>query len=171
VDLFVLAPDHLAATTKDDPDLYWYISVAPQFPLEFSLSEDQAEKPLLEKRISPPLKAGLNRISLKDAGIKLSKGVQYRWFVAMVPDEVRRSKDLVAGAMIERVDPSDSLKEKLSASDEGKRWTAYAQEGIWYDAIMILSEAIAARPGDEDLKARRDNLLTQVGLSKIVDVK
>ena len=69
-----------------------------------SISEEQGVKPLFEGRINPPVRAGLNRISLKDAGIRLTKGVQYHWFVALVPDKSGRSKDLVAGSMIERVD-------------------------------------------------------------------
>lgn len=170
VELFVLAPDHVATTTKADPDLYWYISVSTEYPLEVSISEDQAVKPLLERRITPPIKPGLNRISLKDAGIKLLKGAQYRWFVALVPDESRRSKDLVAGSIIEYIDAPPDLKGKLSAA-QGKEWGVYAQQGIWYDAIMALSEAIMARPDDEALIAQRDNLLAQVGLRRIGHVR
>ena len=171
VALFVLAPDHVAATIKDDPDFYWYISAPPKYPVEFTFSEDQGVQPLVQTRISPPVKAGLNRIKLKDYGVKLSKGVQYRWFMALVPDENRRSKDLVAGAMIERIDMPGGLKEKLASAGEGNEWPLYAQEGVWYDAIMALSEQIAAKPGDQGLRAQRDSLLDQVGLPRIGDAK
>ena len=169
--LFVLAPDHVALTTRETPDFYWYISASPKYPVEFTFTEDQGVEPLVQTRIPPPVKAGLNKISLKDYGVKLSKGVQYRWFIALVADENRRSKDLVAGAMIECVDTPAGLKERLVKSAPGAEWSSYAQEGVWYDTIMVLSEEIAARPGDLGLRAQRDNLLDQVGLPKIGDMR
>ena len=51
-------------------------------------------------------------------------------------------------------------------SDDAARASAYAQAGIWYDALDAISNAIEANPNDASLKEQRAALLKQVGLSQ-----
>jgi len=166
--LVALAPNHVGLTTQVQPTFYWYLSGTPNFPLIFTLIEYKAVKPLVEKQIKMPIKAGIYSISLKEYGISLEPGTTYRWFVSIVPDQDRRAKDLVAGAMIELTSPSESLNAKVRGST-GRVQTAYAfaEEGIWYDALMALSEVIDASPDNLDLQQQRLTLLKQVGIEGV----
>ena len=46
---------------------------------------------------------------------------------------------------------------------------AFAAEGVWYDAIAAISEAIDAAGGDNNLRAQRASLLEQVKLQQVAE--
>jgi hypothetical protein len=168
LNLAALAPNHVGLTTQAQPMLYWYLSGTSNFPLIFTLSDYKAVKPLVEKQIKMPQQAGIFGISLKEFGIQLEPGTVYRWFVSIVPDQERRARDLVAGAMIELAPPSEALNDKIRVSANSVETAyAYAEAGIWYDALMALGEAIDSSPGNLDLQQKRLNLLKQVGIDSI----
>lgn len=165
--LAVLAPNHVGLTVQEQPTLYWYLSKPMNLQIEVTVIEDQAISPLLEKQISVPIQPGIHRIRLADYGISLSLGKQYRWFMAAVPTAGRRSKDIIAGGIIERVESSEALRVKLSQADKLNIPYIYAESGIWYDTIMAISELIEANPNDMNLRIQRAALLEQVGLSQV----
>jgi hypothetical protein len=155
-------------TTQAQPTFYWYLSGTPNYPFVFTLIEYKAVKPLVERQITMPAKAGIYGISLKEYGISLEPGTTYRWFVSIVPDQDRRAKDLVAGAMVELTSASEALKARVQGStDEVQTTYAYAEAGIWYDALMALSDAIDSNPGNADLRQQRVTLLNQVGIDAV----
>ena len=96
-----LAPmNHMGLTSQEQPFLYWYISQTTEYPIEFTLIEDQAIDPLVEKPLSTTTQPGVQVIRLEDYGVRLEPGKHYRWFVTIVPDKDRRSKDLLASGRI-----------------------------------------------------------------------
>jgi|SRR5690349_22285757 len=162
--LSVLAPDHTGLTTQEQPDLYWFISSATSTPVELTITEPNATQPLLETTIKTPVQAGVNRIRLTDHGVRLAPGVAYHWFVAVVPDANRRSKDILAGGMIERVQPPSTLASALAQAAAAERPAIYADAGLWYDAFAALTALIDGDPSNATLRQQRTALLTQVGL-------
>jgi hypothetical protein len=124
-------------------------------------------QPVLETRIAPPVQVGVHRIRLGDYGVRLAPGVAYRWYVAVVPDSGRRSKDILAGGAIERVAPPEGLAAKLSQADKATVPFLYAEAGIWYDALATISELIDGAPNDPSLRRQRAALMAQVGLPEI----
>lgn len=167
ITLLVLAPNHVGLTVQEQPTLYWYLSKPTNLPIEVTVIEDQAISPLLEKRISVPIQAGINRIRLADDGASLSLGKQYRWFVAAIPATDRRSQDMIAGGIIERIDVPEGLRVKLSQAGKQNTPQIYAESGIWYDTILAISELIEGNPEDRVLRRQRAALLEQVGLSEV----
>lgn len=167
--LSVLAPNHTGLTAVDQPTLYWFISNVTQFPVEVSVVDDQGSDPLLETRVPSPSQPGVQRIRLADFNVRLKPGVAYRWFVAVVPDPARRSKDILAGGTIQRVDPSEELKKKLTQAGKADLPFLYAEAGYWYDALSALSEQIEATPQDPAPRKHRAAMLVQVGLPEIGD--
>jgi hypothetical protein len=129
--------------------------------------DPQGVQPILETRITVPVQAGVHRVRLSDHNIRLSPGAPYRWFVAVVPDADRRSKDILAGGAIERVDLSEELKLKVAKAKKFELPSLYAEAGLWYDAVAAISELIEAAPKDQGLRKERASLLTQVGLAGI----
>ena len=167
--LSVLAPDHSAFTTTEQPSLYWYISKPTSLPVELTVMDPQGIKPILETQLPSPTKAGIQRVRLADYNVHLAPGAAYRWFVAVVPDADRRSKDILAGGAIERVDLQEDVKAKVAKASDKELPFVYAQAGLWYDALKSISDLIYAAPQNQDLHNQRTALLKQVGLPSTDD--
>lgn len=162
--LSVLAPNHTGLTTRDQPVLYWFISSPSSMPVELTLVDPQKADPLVELQIKPPISQGVHRVRVADHGVRLEPGVSYQWYVAVVPDTGRRSKDILAGGSIERVAPPDGLAARLAQASKAEQPSVYAGAGLWYDALASLGDLIDEAPGDRALLDRRSALLRQVGL-------
>jgi hypothetical protein len=147
--------------------LYWYISAPTTHPIELTVTEEQAIRPLLETPLPSPSQAGVQRVRLAEYGIRLAPGVQYRWFLALIPDADNRSQDVIAGGIVQRVEPPAALRAQLAQASEAQAPFIYAEAGIWYDALAALSEQIAATPAGARMRQQRAALLEQVGLSEV----
>src|SRR5262249_29614766 len=136
---------------------------------EFTLIDSQGVQPILETRIPAPVQAGVHRIRLSDYNIRLAPGIAYRWFVAVVPDADRRSRDILAGGGLERVEMPAGLKAKLAQAPKSDLPSIYAEAGMWDDTVAGISELIEAPPHDPALRQQRTALLAQVGLTGITE--
>jgi hypothetical protein len=169
VTLDVLAPDETGLTTQAEPSLFWYQSKPANAKFELTLLQDNTIKPLVQVEMNRSSKAGIQRLKLSNYGVKLTAGVEYQWVIALVTDPENRSKDLVASGVIKRIDPDADLKQKLASATPATLPGVYAEAGIWYDALSVLSDQIEARPEDQTLRQTRADLLRQVGLNKAAD--
>ena len=164
VTLDVLAPDEIGETTLEQPSLFWFQSKPANARFELTLLQENKAKPIVQVSVDRSSKAGIQRLKLSEHGAKLTPGIEYQWVVALVNDPDNRSKDLVASGVIKRVEPSADLKEKVSKAAPGSLAAIYADAGIWYDALSVLSDQIEAQPEDKALRQTRADLLQQVGL-------
>lgn len=162
--LVALAPDHVALTADEQPVLFWFLSASTTQPLEVTLVDDRVVPPLLAVRLSPPLPAGIHSLSLKEHGVRLQTGVHYRWFVALVMDSDRRSRDVLTGAALERVELPATLRDRLPGAGDAAAVRAYAEAGIWYDALARAAECIQHGQGDRLCREQRAVLLEQIDL-------
>ena len=89
VSVTALVPEGRALTSLAQPSLSWYLSSTTPAPVEVTISDDRAVKPVLEVRLPQPVQSGVQRIRLSDYGVKLEPGVQYKWFVTVVVDPAR----------------------------------------------------------------------------------
>ncbi|HZW26697.1 MAG TPA: DUF928 domain-containing protein [Gallionella sp.] len=167
--LSVLAPDHTGLTIQEQPTLYWYVSKPVVAHLEVTVINDQLVDPLVDKDFAVPTKAGIQRLRLADFGVKLKPNVEYRWYVSLIVDSAQRSNDIIASGTIQRILPSQELKEKLAHADKKSQTGIYAEAGIWYDAVSSISELIMAKPEEQALREQRAELLEQVGLDEAAD--
>ena len=167
--LQVLAPDHVGYTTKDQPCLYWYISKTTSYPIEVTITERHAVKPLVEKLLKAPEQAGIQSVCLSAHDARLRPNVPYKWFVSLVTDAEHRSKDILAGGIIEMVNPPETLAARLATAGRGRAPFIFAEEGLWYDALGEISRMIEASPKDADLRQQRASLLEQVGLTEAAE--
>ena len=164
VTLEVLAPDHTGLTVSPQPTLYWFVSQRIETQAELTIVDDTSIDPLLELKLTPPIEPGIHALSLEEHGVQLAPNVAYQWFVAVVVDPKQRSFDILSGGEIKRVaQPSNLAGQLQSIGSEGTP-RAYAEAGIWYDALDGLSTQIGTHPNDADLRQQRAALLDQVGL-------
>lgn len=164
----VIAPDHTGLTLQEQPTLYWYVSKKVPIRVELTVVDDVSVKPLLEKNLDTPVGPGIQSLSLKDYGISLKTGVEYRWYAALVVDPNQRSNDILASGTIKRIVPSEATRDKLARAQGLAAVAAYADEGIWYDSISSLMSLMNANPSDAGLRRWYASLLDQVGLRQIV---
>lgn len=158
-----LVPEEPGLTLAEHPVLYWYLAAPTDVPIEFVLLRLDPVTTLVEKRVSSPSRAGVQRIDLAEYGVTLEPGVSYQWLVKLVPNSDDRSYDRVVGGGIERVAPSSDLSGKLAASDTSQPHVL-AEAGIWYDAVDVLSRGIQSEPDNQSLWNQRAALFQQVGL-------
>lgn len=172
-DIFVLSalvPDDSGLTISEQPSLYWFISSGTTLPVEIAISDPRATQPVIETRLPSPVESGLHRLKLTDLGIRLAPGVAYRWSITVISDPNRRSRDILAGGVIERVEAPAGFREKLAQSRKEEHPFLYAEAGLWYDALASISELIESTPNDAtQLRKQRSALLTQVGLPELGD--
>ncbi len=162
--LSVLAPGHTGLTVREQPDLYWFASDVVTNPVELTLTLEKGDTPVLEKRLSVPTKAGIQRVRLSEYGVKLIPGERYNWSIALVLDPKRRSKDIIAMGVIERVERADI---KLAEAPTTDTFYQFAADGLWYDAVMTISQLIESSPADPVLRKHRADLLDQVDLPEV----
>jgi Domain of Unknown Function (DUF928) len=164
--LLPLVPDQLALTTQAQPSLFWFQSKPAKAKFELAVVEPKNPKPLVSLTSPDADKPGIHRIKLARYKVELKPDVVYEWSVAVVPDPENRSKDVIAKGVIKRVKASADLASEVEKADDVSRASAYAQAGIWYDALDAISNAIEAHPDDASLKEQRASLLKQVGLNQ-----
>lgn len=169
--LQVLAPDHLGYTIHEQPCLYWYISKATAYPVELTVTERNAVQPLVEKTLPGLAQGGIQAVCLDELQVKLRKDVQYKWFVTLVTDAEQRSRDILAGGMVTRIEPSPVLAEKLKSAKSASLLNLYAEEGLWYDALGAISALIDLTPENRELRYQRAALLEQVGLVEVAEAE
>jgi len=162
--LHVLAPDHIALTVQAQPVFQWYLSEPATVRFEFALVRDDAVEPVLETDFGSTNSRGIQQYDLGDTGIRLETGVVYQWSVALIPDEQARSGDVVASGMVERIEMPKALADRLSGASEYSQAIDYAGDGIWYDALALMTKLIAENPADTSMRRQRAALLEQVGL-------
>jgi hypothetical protein len=167
--LSLIAPDHVGQTIQEQPSLYWYLSEPTSNRIDFVIIDNLAIEPILEINLGTKIKTGIQCLSLADYGVHLVPGRQYRWFVALVPNPGRRSNDVIAGAIIERVDFPKNLSGNLVNVGEIEIAHAYAKVGLWYDALCTISDLIVNSPNDTELRKQRASLMEQVGLQEIAE--
>jgi hypothetical protein len=165
--LSALAPNHVALTVQEQPVLYWYLSKPAEYPIELTITVEKNAQPLLEKRIPLPSRSGIYPLRLSDFDVRLATGTQYRWFLALVPDPNRRSRDIVAGAIIERVEIPEALRSRLLTASREEASHVYAEAGLWYDALMAVSNLVDDTPDNLVFRKQRAALLEQAGLSAV----
>lgn len=153
-----LAPDHVALTTRAAPSLFWHLDGTPpeNAHFVFTLALADGVEPIVERELPLPDAAGIQRIRLAELGVQLDREVEYAWSVSLLAGD-DRAADAISEGSLRRVG-SDALGERAPSA------RVFAEQGLWYDALEALSDALDAAPTDAELLAQRDSLLHQAGL-------
>ena len=154
----VLAPDHLGLTRSEQPRLYWFISAPTSDRVEAVLIRPGMETPLIETVLSGAA-AGIHFLDLRQLGVRLELDIEYEWSVAVVTDPAQRSRDIVSGGAIMRIQ---------APADDATDAAQYARLGLWYDALMALDRNSGEQAADATARSLRTALLEQAGLLDVV---
>jgi hypothetical protein len=168
-----IVPPHTGLTATTQPSIYWYLSSAWNGEIEFTINKIHSPEPALELILGLPedkdaREQGFHSVNLADFDLSLEENVEYEWFVAIVPDPMERTGDLIASGTIKYVKPDSQLAQQLQKNDK-EAYLAYLQNGIWYDGLALLNQAIESSQNPTDLRRQRSTLMRQVQMSKVAD--
>jgi hypothetical protein len=160
----VLAPDEAGRTTLAQPTLYWFVSEPIYSKIELLITDEDAGKTVFSTIIDGPAQAGIAPIQLGELRVSLRTNRDYRWSVAVVRDSDPGSANLFASGVVRRADMAPDLAAQLNRTAAREMPFFLAKNGLWYDALAVLSVQIARQPDDRALRGLRASLLDQVGL-------
>ncbi|MEH1941802.1 MAG: DUF928 domain-containing protein [Nostoc sp.] len=159
-------------TTVERPSWFFYVPYTKDLPyeVEFVLKEDpdsKDSKEIFQKAIALPDKPGIIRISLPTTVPPLALDKQYRWFFTINCDKQNYSPWTYVEGVIKRVELNPATVKELQTTELLKRYTIYAQNGIWYDALTTLAQLRQKNPKDAALQVEWRNLLSSIHLDDI----
>lgn len=134
--LIALVPEtNYGLTQSGYPEVYAYLPENTAHLARFILYSETSGQTLYEAQFGITGQSGIVGISLPDNGIQkpLEVGETYRWYLTLVCDSaaIDQSGNAVVTATITRVASPDSIGQ----APLGERPAAYAEAGLWYDAL------------------------------------
>jgi Domain of Unknown Function (DUF928) len=144
---------YFGLTTAAQPTFYWKVNGTQGQSVYFELQEytaptsrqtgETAYKSIYQTEFTLPTTPGVVSFSLPQ-NLSLEAGKSYKWYVDV--DCTNNGDWTSVEGWVERTEPSRYLNSRLQAASVPiDRSKAYAEEGIWFDALNIL--------GQERLKA------------------
>ncbi|MGQ4648471.1 DUF928 domain-containing protein [Lyngbya aestuarii] len=97
----------------------------------------------------------------------LEIGQDYQWSFVLICDQSLRPDDPWVQGKIKRVEPNPTLSRQLENSSKLELAALYQANGLWYDALAILSELKRSQPNDVALTDTWEKLLKSVGLGEL----
>jgi hypothetical protein len=152
-------------TTQARPSFAWYLHnpKGKAVTLEFALIDPGVPKPFYRTTLKTDTK-GLISFQMPGSAPELQKDKAYRWTLIVVNDPKRTGLNQRLRGGILRVDRPPSIPELTATPID--QTIAYAEAGIWYDAIQFASQARQTPNADVWL-----SLLEQGGLREIADLE
>ena len=113
----------------------------------------------------------MQRLRLAEHGVRLAPGVQYRWFVALIPDADNRSQDVIASGSIQRIEPPAALQAQLAQTGKADAPFIYAAGRDLVRCAGRTSQSKSRRPRPTRcVRQQRAELLAQVELAEVAAV-
>ncbi len=160
-------------TASDHPTFWFYLPNRPhpEARLEFVL-QDAADRYIYKTVLTQPnASAGLVKLTVPEQSAPLIANAAYSWTLSLQCDPAKSHQVAFIRGSIQRVtiaphqasDPNPSTT--IMASDQATTAQRYAQQGLWYDAITILAQALQTQPANQSTAQVWKDLLEQSGLT------
>lgn len=162
----------LAQTVDDTPTFWFYV---PAYSQSSSQPSTVAEFVLLDKngqilqteQITLTETSGIVAVPLTQP---LDLNQPYQWIFSILINSRNPSQNPTVNGWVQRVEPNLALSNDLAqASSESAQIAAYANHGVWYDALTQLAMRRQADPDNPALVTDWHDLLSSVGLRAIAD--
>jgi hypothetical protein len=138
-------------TTSAQPTFAWAIETAEAVPMTFILTDPQQAQPLYTQTLETN-QNGIMSVTLPH-NINLETGTRYRWTVMVACGS--QGSQVYARSFIQRVDSAIELSQGSALTQAN----AFAEQGIWYDALGTLLTGVAQNPQDQELAIALESLL------------
>ncbi|MBD2121527.1 DUF928 domain-containing protein [Trichocoleus sp. FACHB-262] len=130
---------HIGQTSSQRPTFVWFVPDRTPHPLQFRLFTRTGQPLYRTEMQSQP---GIMSVALPSHLPQLTIGETYKWQVVLVCNPTVPSRNVIATAEIEVVEPAALLQTQLAtAQTPQQRSDLYAEAGLWYDAIAAALKA------------------------------
>lgn len=178
--LTLLVPkSNVGLTTSAYPQVFWFVPKHSAVYIEVNLLANnnrlQDQNLLFTTHFQTNGEAGIGHLKIPHEinFNPLLEGDTYYWSISLICNPDDRSHDISVNGWIERVAPPPNLTNRLDTLTGIDRAQAFAESGIWYDAVEALSELNCSTPGDRsEIQAQWKALLSdsQVELADLAEV-
>ncbi len=162
----VLVPRQGGWTAEARPKLYWYLSIPWEGTAVVTLENPKTREILVNTRMSEP-SPGMYEIDLAKYRVELREGYTYHWKVSLMPKKGTSQENKNASGTLQRIKTPSNLPSLLKQYAD-QPYFAYAEAGLWFEAVDTLQDQIKTQPDNSLLKKHFGSLLTQVGLQGVV---
>ena len=155
----------LGLTSKAETNLYFYLPYEsqPSRKVKFVLLNDEEEE-IYEETFQFTEIPGIVTVRLPQV---LEVGQKYNWLFIFKYNPRNPSADEFVEGWIKRVELNPELVTELKNATLPEQFLLYANNGLWFDALNIISELRRLNPEDEALKADWTEFLQSVDLEDI----
>lgn len=161
-------------TNLEHPELLFFVpyQMSSIVNMEFVLKDETSNtsQTLYRSFLTSPESPGIVKVRLPASVTPLQVGKMYRWFFKVkVKCSPRQpiALDYVEG-WVQR-NQNAALTAQLKQTTPEQKLVLYAENGIWYDALMTLAELRFANPSDRNVLAKWISLLNSVGLNELAN--
>ncbi|MGB3298559.1 MAG: DUF928 domain-containing protein [Phormidesmis sp.] len=153
-------------TTAAQPTLWFYLpaAITPETQMELVV-QDKEDNTLYETSLAVGVEAGTIAIALPET-VTLPVGEPYYWTMALFCDPQRPASSVFVSGTIERVSVPGLAPLTEETARSLSQAQAYANAGIWHDALTVLAELQQMDKRDLESQAAWVALLEQVGLAQ-----
>ncbi|HEY7091413.1 MAG TPA: DUF928 domain-containing protein [Tepidisphaeraceae bacterium] len=158
-------------TISPKPVFYFLLPKPTTNRITFSLSDPDTQTTLARVNFDQGApQAGIVRVALGENDPPLKPGVEYIWSISVRSAKGGNAANADARAVVV-YQPMPELDQKLSGLDKSQRAQILAENGIWYDMIANVSEAIDASPDNPYLRSQRERLLLEQNQNRETTIK
>lgn len=150
--------DHTGLSLSAAPKLWWLLGAQSEHAIQITIVDENAIDPVFRTTLKGPHPSGLNVIDLSQHGVELKPGADYRWFVTLVVDPDRPSRNPLSEGSIRVLADSDFRRAEVAEASPSTRGHRLAQLGVWYDAYDFFSDLAADHPEAVAIARHRDRL-------------
>ncbi|MFO0688866.1 MAG: DUF928 domain-containing protein [Myxococcota bacterium] len=150
--------DHTGLTLSRSPRLWWALDKATDHPVQITIVDGESIDPVVRVELPGPHAAGLHAFDLAKHGATLDPDVDYRWFVSIVVDPDRPSRNPVSAGALRVAGAGDARRATVSSAEASVRGNKFAELGLWYDAFDFYASLAEAHPEVERIATYRDRL-------------
>lgn len=161
--LVPVSSDAIFGTTIAEYPTFWFYTAYQSPSLAQFVLQDKDGKSVYQTDVTLPKTPGIISLSIPQAVAPLSIGKPYRWFFKIYC-QPQKFHTHVEGWM-QRNSLSPVLKSQLDKATLGDRFTLYADNGIWFEALSTAAELRRRNPKDTSWAA----LLQAVGLNDFIN--
>jgi hypothetical protein len=169
-EVVALIPENqLSLTAMERPTLLFHIppTLAPNIKVTL---EENGGTTLYTKTFKTPKKTGYVAFKFSDFNDSpsLTAGKNYQWSLTLVCNPHAPSANVTVFGSIRRIELDPILTSILKTAKPGDRAALYAVNGLWYDTLAILAEAIQSDPNNSQLTKDWQKLLKSSGLRELL---
>jgi len=151
--------DHTGLTLSTSPRLWWRLSADTPHAIQITIVDEVSIDPLLRLELPGPHEAGPHSIDLGEQNVELEPDVDYRWFVSLLVDPDRPSRNPVSAAALRVLPENDSRRTAAAQSLPAERGHTLARLGLWYDSYDFFASLAQTHPDRTPLIRYRERMM------------